>query len=71
MVTKGDRWWGEGLIGGLELACVHRCRQNGQQGPAVQNIKLYPIVYDMGKEPEKEWICVCVQFDHFVVEQKL
>lgn len=35
------------------------------------NTTQYSLIIYMEKESEKEWICVYVQLNHFVVQQKL
>ena len=63
MVTKRTGL-GEGWTGGLGLAYAHTvvCGMTGQQGPAVQhgNSTQYFVIIDVGKESEKEWMCVYV-----------
>ena len=63
----------KGWIGGLRLHTI-KYGMNGQRGPAVPHRELYPILCDnlyMGKEPEREWMCVHVKLHHFVVQRKL
>ena len=31
----------------------------------------YSVIIYMGKESEKEWMCVYIKLNHFVVQQKL
>ena len=51
---------------------VHRMA--GQQEDLLYstgNVTQYSVMIYMGKESEKEWTCVHVQLNHFVVQQKL
>ena len=55
------------------MAYVHYCIWSGQWGPAYStgHSTQYSVIAYMGKESEKEWKCVYVQLNHFVVQQKL
>ena len=60
---------GGGWIGSLGLARVQCCVWNGWSAGTC-GIAQYSVTTYMGKESEKEWICVHVYLNHFAVQQK-
>ena len=60
IVTKGDRWWRRDE---LEVGDWHMHTVvfgiTGQPRPE-ENSTQYAVIIHIGKESEKEWLCVCV-----------
>ena len=72
MVTKGDRWgWGIRLWDWHMHTEVYGII--GQQGLlySTNNSTQYYVIIYVGKESEREWICVYVRMNNFAVQQKL
>ena len=61
IVTKGDRF-GEGRTGGMGLAGAHSSIWNdwptGDLLYSTENFTQYSVIIYMGKESEREWVCV-------------
>ena len=77
-ILKTNSWLPKGTGGGggrdgLIGICTLWYGMIARQGPTTQHRELYPIFYDnlYRKESEKEWMCVYIYLNHFVVQQKL
>ena len=74
MVTKEERW-GRGMDWepriGISALLYIECIVNGDLLYGTENSSQYSMISYMGKESEKEWICVYVELNHFAIQQKL
>ena len=71
--TKGDRWeWN-----GLGVSDWHR--HTGVYGTTGQRDLLYSteisiqysVIIHVENKSEREWMCICVKLDHFVIKKTL
>ena len=74
MVTNEDRWDGGGMDWGFGLS-MYTLRDtewlaNGDLLYRTETSTQYSVMIFVGKDSEREWVCVHVELNHFVVQQK-
>ena len=62
--------WTE-ILGLVYKVWYIECLAKGDLLYSTRNSTQYSVIISMGKESEKEWMCVYLSLNHFVIQQTL
>ena len=68
-LQKGTGWGGMGWGFGIGI-CTLKYMASGDLLCSTENCTQYSVIIYVGKESERQWICVYVSLNHLVVRQK-